>query len=337
MEIPLYRPRGEGGHTFVELEKRLLTTEEAARALARAAGVLPRDVGYAGRKDRHAVTRQWFSVPGWPPEEAARLELPGLRVLGAARHPHKLRTGQLRGNRFTLRLRGLDASALRPLAEALGAIRAEGLPNRYGLQRFGRDGGNAERGREILLGAPLRRSARGREARFLVSSLQAAVFNEVLARRARPLARLESGDLAVKHASGGVFLVEDAGGEQPRADAFEISPTGPIPGSRMARAQGEPGRREEEVLRALGLPPDAFARPPRGMRLRGARRPLRVPVEEADVADAEGTPLLRFCLPRGSFATVLLEELAARCGFALPGSGTRSEGASGAQASDDSL
>jgi tRNA pseudouridine13 synthase len=329
VEIPLYPPRGEGTHTFVELEKRLLTTEEVARALARAAGVRPSEVGYAGRKDRNAVTRQWFSVPGWPPGEAARLALPGLRVLAAELHPHKLRTGQLRGNRFRLRLRGLDDSARLPLGRALAEVAAEGMPNRFGVQRFGRDGRNPELGREVLQGL---RSARGRQARFLVSSLQAAVFNEVLARRPLPLARLEAGDVAVRHVTGGLFSVEDPAREQHRADAFEISPTGPIPGTRTPLAEGEPGRREREALGSLGLQEDVFSKPPRGLRLRGARRALRVPPDEAGIDGSEGDLVLHFCLPAGSFATVLVEELAARSGFSIPWPGAPS----GQRASDDS-
>ena len=109
-ELPLYAPAGEGAHTFVRVEKRLRTTEEVAADLARAAGVSARDVGYAGRKDRRAVATQWLSVPGLDPERARDLALPGVQVLDAGRHPHKLRTGHLRGNRFELVVRGVDAA-----------------------------------------------------------------------------------------------------------------------------------------------------------------------------------------------------------------------------------
>jgi tRNA pseudouridine13 synthase len=133
-EIPLYAASGEGGHTFVRVEKRLRNTEELARELARAAGARPADVGYAGRKDRVAVTTQWFSVPGLAPEAALALELHGARVIEAHRHPHKLRTGQLRGNRFEIvarvaetlpprrfqRCNATDAEPLRPAAFRLG-------------------------------------------------------------------------------------------------------------------------------------------------------------------------------------------------------------------------
>ena len=314
-EIPLYAPTGEGEHTFVWIEKRLRTTEEASRDLARAAGVAPRDVGYAGRKDRFAVARQTLSVPGLDPERALGLSLPGVRVLAAARHPHKLRTAQLRGNRFALRLRELDAG-LAALEAALAELAREGLPNRFGEQRYGSDGRNAERGRDVLLGRTRPRDRR--EARFLVSALQAAIFDEVLARRPRPLRRLEGGDVAVVHASGGLFVVDDAAREQARADAFEISATGPIVGGRERAPGGGVARREAEALAGFGLDAAALDAPPRGLRLRGARRALRVrPTEIAVEPGGPREAWLRCVLPPGSYASVLLAELATLLGESL--------------------
>lgn len=314
-EIPLYAPSGEGEHTFVWIEKRLRTTEEASRDLARAAGVAPRDVGYAGRKDRFAVARQTLSVPGLDPERALGFCLPGVRVLAAVRHPHKLRTAQLRGNRFALRLRELDAGLV-ALEAALAELAREGLPNRFGEQRYGSDGRNAERGRDVLLGRTRPRDRRA--ARFLVSALQAAVFDDVLARRPRPLRRLEGGDVAVVHASGGLFVVDDAAREQARADAFEISATGPIVGGRERTPGGEVARHEAEALARFGLDAAALGAPPRGLRLRGARRALRV--RPAEIAVEPGGPReawLRCVLPPGSYASVLLAELATLLGESL--------------------
>jgi tRNA pseudouridine13 synthase len=313
-EIPLYAPSGEGGHTFLRIEKRLRTTEEVARELARAAGVRAADVGYAGRKDRDAVTTQWFSAPGLAPEAAAALEKPGLRVLEARRHPHKLRTGQLRGNCFEIVARDVSGEALRAAAARFQRLASEGMPNRFGPQRFGWDGGNLEQARRLLRGEKI--GADRRHARFLLSALQAAAFNAVLSERPLPIGGLEAGDVAVVHASGGLFRVEDAAREAPRAAAFEISPTGPIFGTRVLAPAGAAAERERAVLAALGVDPEAL-RPPPGIRLRGARRALRVRLEAAD-AVAEGDTLrLRFTLPAGSYASVALEELfgaAARIG-----------------------
>src|SRR5512145_1993224 len=166
-EEPLYPAAGEGGHTFVRVEKRLRTTEEVARALARLAGVRPGDVGYAGRKDRVAVARQWLSVPGLDPARATRIEGEGFCVLEAARHPHKLRTGQLAANRFELVVRELAPGQLADAEARLAALVRSGMPNRFGAQRFGRDGRNAEAARALLAGGAPGHDRRA--ARFLLS------------------------------------------------------------------------------------------------------------------------------------------------------------------------
>jgi tRNA pseudouridine13 synthase len=309
-ELPLYAPQGSGGHTFVQVEKRLLDTEDVARALARAAGVAPREVGYAGRKDRRAVARQWLSVPALAPEVALALELPGCRVLAAARHPHKLRTGQLAGNRFELVVREVPADAAARAPEALAELSRRGFPNRFGPQRRGRDGRNAERGRALLSGERVGRDRRA--GRFLLSALQAEVFDSALAARPLPPYRLETGDVALLHESGGAFVVEDAAVEQPRADAFEISPTGPIFGTRMLLPAGAPGERERALLAAFGVAGEL--RPPPGIRLRGSRRALRARPDEAWLRVEPGALCLGFRLAPGCYASVFVEELLAAIG-----------------------
>jgi tRNA pseudouridine13 synthase len=304
-EVALYPPGGEGAHTFVRVEKRLRTTEEVARDLARAAGVRSGDVGYAGRKDRAAVTTQWFSVPALDPEAALALRLAGARVLEAARHPHKLRTGHLRANRFALRVRGAGPEAVELARRRLEQATAKGVPNRFGAQRFGRHGDNAERARQLFAGSLRLRDRR--EARFLVSAWQAEVFNAVLAARPLPLDVLEAGDLAMRHDSGAVFAVEDPERERERAERFEISPTGPVFGPRMTWPGGAVAQREREAMEAHGVDPDGLRVP--GVRARGARRSLRMRPEEAELAGDGADALLRFALPAGSFASVLVEEL----------------------------
>ncbi len=305
-EVPLYAPSGSGEHTFVWIEKRLRTTEEVARALARAAGVHPGDVGYAGRKDRVAVARQWFSVPGLDPERAGELGLEGVTVLSAARHPHKLRTGQLAGNRFEIVVRDVAEGDAARAAGALRRMERTGMSNRFGPQRFGRDGDNAERGLALLRDGRIRVDRR--DARFLLSALQAAVFNEALRLRAAGLDEVELGDVAVVCESGGLFVVEDAAREGPRAAAFEISATGPIFGTRSPEPVGPPLERERAALRACGIDPGAPIRTPPGVRLRGGRRPLRVRPTGMGVSSLPGALQLRFVLPAGSFASVLLED-----------------------------
>ena len=166
-EVPAYPPEGRGDHVFVHIEKRGLTTPQAADAIAGALGVRGADVGWAGMKDRHAITRQWLSLPPpCSPEVAAALTLDGISILAAVRHPHKLRTGHLRGNRFTLAVRGVDGGARAAVrrAEAIAArlAQAPGCPNWYGAQRFGVAGDNAARGRALLAAAATGERRRGR-------------------------------------------------------------------------------------------------------------------------------------------------------------------------------
>jgi tRNA pseudouridine13 synthase len=271
--------------------------------------VAPRDVGVAGRKDRRAVTRQWLSVPGLDPEAALALAIPGVRVLEAARHPHKLRTGQLRGNRFEIVVRGVGAAAGANALARLDEIRRTGMPNRFGTQRFGRDADNAERGRAVLEGRLRPRDRRA--ARFLVSALLSAVFNEALARRPLALDAIEAGEVAQVVDSGGLFLVEDAAREAPRAARFEISATGPIFGSggRDPVPTGAAADREREALAAHGVPDELVRTAPAGLRLRGARRAFRTPVPDAVLTLDGDVLLLCFSLAAGSYATVLVEEL----------------------------
>jgi len=305
-EIPLYPPSGEGGHTFVRVEKRLRTTEEVARALARLAGVRARDVGYAGRKDRVAVARQWLSVPGLDPRQALAAEIPGVRVLEALPHGHKLRTGQLRENRFELVVRDLSGTQVAQAELRMQGLVARGMPNRFGPQRFGRDGDNALRGRRLLAGEVPGRDRRA--ARFWLSALQAEVFNCWLEERQEALDTVVEGEVAWIHASGACFVVEDAAADAPRAARFEISAAGPIVGTRTLPAIGAALEREQALLRRCGIPQPLT--PPRGIRLRGARRPARVQPQEVSASpEAADAVRLHFSLPPGSYATVLVDAL----------------------------
>ncbi len=289
------------------VEKRGTTTVAVADALAALSGVDRRDVGFAGRKDRHAVTRQWFSVPGLDPAVANGRELDGFRVLEARRHPHKLGLGQLSGNRFRLVVRELDETSSSAAVERLAEIERCGIENRFGLQRFGREGANAESGAAILRGDKVPGSKRHR--RFLVSAWQSAVFNEGLARRPVGVAELLAGDVAVVHSSGGQFLVEDPEVEAPRARSFEISPTGPIHGEKMKRPAGIVADLERDVLSEWNLSEETVYASLRALRLFGTRRALRVLPTEISAECRDGAIELRFVLPAGSFATVLLDTL----------------------------
>lgn len=317
-EIAAYEPSGEGPHTYAWIEKRDLTTAEAVRRLARALGVPERDVGSAGLKDRHATTRQWISLPGVDPQAVRAAAIEGVSVLDVRPHRNKLRTGHLRGNRFEVVLTldaddeaGRAAEAER-ITSALARLAADGLPNRYGEQRFGARGDNVRNGLAILRGERTERD--GRLRRLLLSSVQSAVFNEVLARRMADgsLRRVREGDVLQKVASGGLFVTTAVDVDQARVDANELVITGPMPGSRSTDPPPASAAAllEAEAMAAVGTSAAELAA--YGRDLPGARRPLLVRVDrDGGLSDerAGGQLRLRFALPAGSYATTLLDAL----------------------------
>ena len=307
-EVPAYLPSGEGEHLFLLIRKRELNTDDVVTRLCQHLSVPSRDVGYAGQKDRHAVTTQWFSVTGAPDESLPGLETEGIELLEHARHSNKLRVGHLRGNRFAVVVRGVDPQESLPAAQAIvERLQATGLPNLYGPQRFGSAGDNHRVGREILLGR--RREKRRSRRRFMVSAYQSALFNHYLAFRAGlgGLSRVMEGDLLKKHGSGGQFHCDDPATDQQRAEAFEISPTGPVFGHKMPLARGEPGEWEQALLDREELTLEQFRALKRDAQ--GARRHLLVPMEELRLEEVPGGLRLLFVLPPGAYATVVLREL----------------------------
>lgn len=307
-EVPAYEPSGEGDHVLVRFRKAGLTTPQAVDRLAREVGADPRQAGWAGLKDRHAVTEQWASLFGTTPEAVLAAEVDGVAVLAAARHPHKLRTGHLRANVFELVVRGVPAERLGDLEEILGRLAAHGLPNAFGEQRFGRDGDNVARARRWLVEGG--RAPRGRfERKLLVSALQADVFNRALAARMREglLDRPVPGDLMKREDSGGLFVAPDPAEVAPRLARFEVSPTGPIVGPKMRWPEGEARAREEAAMAEARVPAEVLGR--LGRSGPGSRRPYRVKVIEPSAEPRGDGVALRFTLPRGAYATALLREI----------------------------
>jgi tRNA pseudouridine13 synthase len=309
-ELP-YAPSGAGDHVFARIEKRGATSLDAARVLARALGVRDRDIGIAGMKDRRAVTRQWMSLPPpVTPEQALAVALPDIRVLEAHRHPHKLRTGHVRSNRFVLRVRGVAGDAAAQARAILDALsRPPGAPNWYGEQRFGKDGDNAARGRALLTGEGRARDRR--LDRLMVSALQSQLFNDWLTARLRDglYDRVLAGDVLHKR-GGGLFVCDDPATDEARLAAGEIVVTGPMFGERMRLpGNASPAQaREAEVLDRAGLAPDAFA----AVRAiaEGTRRDASIAVGEATVAAVDGSTLeVGFTLPGGAYATAVMREI----------------------------
>jgi tRNA pseudouridine13 synthase len=315
-ELPLYEALGEGQHLYVNLTKVGLTTKDVQAQLERLFGLKRGDVSFAGMKDKQARTTQTFSVNvGFQRAEfaesaAARIreQLP-VEVHWVRFHRNKLRPGHLLGNRFTVTVTEPacdQAEALRRTEVIWERLAAHGLPNYFGPQRFGSGGNNVRQGLAILQGQPGHHSPWLR--RFLVAAYQSFLCNRYLARRVELglFERMLTGDVAKKHATGGMFQVEDAAAETPRLAAQEISFTAPMYGPKMWAATGEAGDLEAAVLAESPVGMDALA----AARVEGTRRLGRLLAGEVQIVptDADNALKLSFTLPKGAFATTLLRE-----------------------------
>lgn len=301
-EIPLYPFCGEGEHAVVIAEKRDLPTRDLAVRVAEILNLPAAAVGYAGMKDKAAVTVQAFSLTGVDEKRAAEaFAAAGARVVSTTRHRNKLRLGHLAANRFLILLRGGDTALS---LERLNELARLGLPNYFGPQRFGAAGTNAS---EALLILTKRRKVGRWKRDLLASALQSFVFNEVLARRIEDglYGQVLSGDVLQKTDSGGVFRCEAPEDDAPRLAAFEVSLTGPMPGKKMVEPDNIPADREREVFSELGLPENIFSGET------GTRRALRVPLDAVGVEPCAEGVWLGFACPPGAYATSVVREIAA--------------------------
>ena len=302
-----FAPDGAGEHVWLWVRKRGANTDWVARQLARRAGVPPGAVSYAGLKDRHAVTEQWFSVhlpgkadPDWSVDPAS-----DFAVLEAARHSRKLRRGALRGNAFRIVARDLDGDPAE-LAARFERIAATGVPNYFGEQRFGREGGNLERAAAMFEG---REKVRDRQQRGLyLSAARSALFNAVLARRVVEGAwnRALPGDVLMLAGSHSIFAIEAVDDAiRQRVAAFDLHPTGPLWGAGALRVAGAVWDLETEMAALLPLFRDGLA----AAGLEQERRALRLMVRDATLEWSEpGVAVLGFRLPAGAYATTVLRE-----------------------------
>jgi len=308
-----FAPDGSGEHAFVRVEKRGANTEWVARELARFAGVGVNAVSYAGMKDRHALTRQTFSLhlPGRAEPDWGALQHGEFRVIDAARNSRKLRLGALRGNTFRIVLRDVVGDR-RTAEDRLAAIARSGLPNYFGEQRFGRGGDNVERARAMFAGKRVQRHERG----VLLSAARSFLFNEVLAERVRRgdwNAALD-GEVWMLDGSQSIFgpepMTEDL---SRRMDSGDIVPTGPMFGAGVLRTTADAESIEQATAARY---PDLL----QGLVVNGLRQERRALVlRPADLVSrwlSEDVLELEFSLRKGSYATVILREIASG---SLPG------------------
>ncbi|MEO6155455.1 MAG: tRNA pseudouridine(13) synthase TruD [Thermomonas sp.] len=307
-ELDAFEASGSGEHLLLTIEKRGMNTAFAAKHIAQWAGVAESAIGQAGMKDRHAVSVQRFSV--WLPKKIApdidALQSDELRVLGHAWHSRKLPRGALAGNRFRLVLRGVEGES-HAVDARLHQIAAQGVPNYFGEQRFGRGGGNVPKALAMFAGGRVRREDRS----MLLSAARSELFNRVLEARVTDSswnAALE-GEVWMLDGSRSVFGPEPMTVElQARLDAFDIHPSGPLWGEGTLRSTGDAAVCESRALQG-----DTAIRLRDGLEKAGLRQKRRALRLRPDALEWEWLGdealMLAFALPPGCYATTILREL----------------------------
>ncbi len=308
-EVLGYGPDGSGEHAFLVIRKRNLNTHDLARRIARRAGVPQVGVGYAGLKDRNALTTQSFTVhlPGKRDPDWSRLEGDEVEILEVGRHSRKIRRGSLRGNRFVLHVRGL-AGDDKELERRLEVIAASGAPNYFGAQRFGNRGDNLNRAEALFAG---RLRVKREQRSILLSAVRSQLFNLVLAERVaqRTWDQAQPGDVMLLDGTKRQFAagqMDDA--LQARCEDLDIHPSGPLFGrpSRSLRPTAAIADLEAKVLAPFsswreGLEQAGLDADRRTLRTRINRLEWQFPTDEE--------LLLSFELGSGSYATAVLREL----------------------------
>lgn len=311
-EIPLYEPEGKGEHLFVNITKENKTTREIQLELAELFKLKPHNIGRAGLKDKDARTTQTFSILlqnyNKPTRELKELIEKNIEVTvnWMKYHGNKLRTGHLLGNKFIITITELEVKkeeAYKVSRMISDQLHESGLPNFYGEQRTGKEGENIVLGWKILRGEEWIKNKWLR--RYLISSYQSYLCNRYLAMRFRKglFLKMLPGDLAKKHDTGGLFWVDDPVNAQRRFNNREISYTAPMYGYKMTEAKNEAKKLEDEVIEAAGISNDQF----RKHKITGTRRLGRILPDITTEKSKKGI-VLKFELPKGSFATIVLRE-----------------------------
>ncbi len=301
-----FEPSGSGEHVFLQIEKTGENTEFVARQLARFANVRQRDISFAGLKDRHAVTTQWFSVwlPGKADPDWQQFATAQLKVLQTIRHARKLKRGVLSGNGFVLTIRDWQGDQAKTIQQ-LQAMKDHGIANYFGEQRFGHNGQNINKALAMFQGAKV-----GREQRSLyLSAARSFLFNQILAVRVEQQLwnQAIAGDNYMFSGSHSNFRSEQADAEIiRRLQANEIHPTGALWGRGESAVSSDSFTIEQAII-------DAYPELAQGLCAFGVdanRRPLRVNVPDLHWQFMKKNEfVLSFTLPAGSYATALLREI----------------------------
>ena len=305
-EIPRVSPEGEGSHLWLWVEKRSANTDWVAKELAKAAACASRDVGYAGLKDRHALTRQWFSVPASAvaQENLENAEIEGVNILECHQHTRKLKRGTLNGNHFHLKIRDFKGDTDQT-AQRLQQIHTNGVPNYFGPQRFGHQGRNVALGFSLLK----KRVRLNRNKRSIyLSAMRSFMFNQVLAERVRRgnWNSIINGELTMLDGTHSVFRCEKPDAEiEERCQSLDIHPTGPMPGEKGKQPTADAAELEQSVVQNWPELLEVLV----GQRVQASRRALRLYPADLEWSFEGSNMELSFVLPPGTYATTVLREV----------------------------
>jgi tRNA pseudouridine13 synthase len=330
-EIPLYPFSGEGEHLILHVRKKDMTTWDMLQYLSEVTGCKVRDFGYAGLKDKDGMTTQYISLHKSFEQKLAAFSHEKIKILEKTYHNNKIRTGHLKGNRFFVRLKKVSPVDAKKMKEGLAKIAKEGFPNFFGYQRFGIEGDNYLKGKAILEGKRKERNFKMKE--FFINAYQSYLFNNWLstriqisrfieefnvdeAVRATHLSRevveslkkqpqffkLLHGDVLHHYPAGKAFICENVEEELPRFLEQGITIAGWLVGGKNIRAEYEAGEIEKEQFQE--------SEPFLG-KLDGSRRFAWSFAQDVEgvYKEEEAWFEMHFSLPKGSYATVIIEEL----------------------------
>ena len=306
-EVLGFVPSGTGEHDFLWIEKQGVNTAWVAEKLAQHAQVRDLDAGYGGRKDRNALTRQWFSVrrPTGSGTDWRTFVEPGVRILEIERHDKKLRRGAHRANQFHIAIRGMSAVS-EEVDPWLEIIRERGVPNYFGEQRFGRNGNNLSLAEEIFAGKRMNRNRRN----IGISAARSFLFNQILQFRVQNECwdKGVSGDVFNLDTTNSIFVDDgDSGDLDARLQSLDIHPTAALWGRGDPVCHTDAAAMERQVT-------DNFQMLCEGLERLGvdqARRATRLPVRDLSSEWIEDTLWIDFSLLKGGYATTVLREIIA--------------------------
>lgn len=330
-EVPLYPFSGRGEHLIMKIRKKDITTWDAIKALSEVSGAKVREFGYAGLKDREGFTTQYISIHKRYEEKLKSFSHDKVKIVEQTYHDNKLKIGHLKGNHFFVRLKKVNPTSAKIAKEVIKIIEKNGIPNYFGYQRFGKDRDNFNIGRDILLGNRIERNKKMKN--FFISAYQSHLFNLWLSKRVeisklfyslnekelfellnfpkeiikllkstKNYFKLLPGDRLSHYPYGRIFLCEDIKKESERFYKREIVPTGLLIGKKTPLAEGLASNFEKDITKEC----EDFCN-----KLNGTRRFAWIFVEDLkmDYIEDKGWLELNFTLPKGSYATIFLEEL----------------------------